>query len=504
MTESGAPMEKVAMYLRKSRAEELTDTVDETLKRHKEALTEFAQRNNLLISSIYEEVVSGESLYARPQMLKLLSNVEHGDYDAVLCMDIDRLGRGTMSDQGVILETLKASDTKIITPRKIYDLNNDIDETYSEFESFMARQELKVIKRRMQRGLKRTIEDGGYIANAPYGYKKVYADRHPTLEIVENEARIVRVMFDLYTNKGYGCQRIADTVNAMGAKPRRSDRFVRISIMKILRNPTYIGKIVWNQKTQIRKGVKGNNKTQYIYHPRDKWIIVQGLHRPIVEESLFNKTQDIITKHTHPPANTGVVENSLAGLVYCSHCGALMQRQRIRHSGEYLMCQKRGCMVSSSLPLVENAVLDALKEKLSKLPIEAKNVLTQPQDESSEIIDRIFEERRIISHQADKLHDLLEQGVYPIDTFLMRRKMLSEKLEKLDAAEKQIVSSMNRINLKMQNSAIKNVLELYDKASRQERNELLKTVIEKIVYDKKKEAKPGEFSLNIYFTPFCF
>ncbi len=110
----------VAMYLRKSRAEELTDTVDETLKRHKETLLEFAVKNKLAVSkeSIYEEVVSGESLYARPEMLRLLADVEGSKYDAVLCMDIDRLGRGAMSDQGIILETLKAADTKIITPRK--------------------------------------------------------------------------------------------------------------------------------------------------------------------------------------------------------------------------------------------------------------------------------------------------------------------------------------------------------------------------------------------------
>ncbi|HEX3039059.1 MAG TPA: recombinase family protein, partial [Caproiciproducens sp.] len=147
---------KAAMYLRKSRAEEITDTVDETLKRHRETLTEFAEKCGIDITGIYEEVVSGESLFARPQMLRLLADVENRRYDAVLCMDIDRLGRGAMSDQGVILETLKSTQTKIITPRKVYDLSNEMDETYSEFESFLARQELKTIKRRMQRGIRKT------------------------------------------------------------------------------------------------------------------------------------------------------------------------------------------------------------------------------------------------------------------------------------------------------------------------------------------------------------
>lgn len=77
-----------------------------------------------------------------------------------------------MSQQGIILETIKAADVKIITPRKVYDLNNDIDEEYTEFQAFFARRELKTINRRLQRGLEKTIKDGGYIANAPYGYEK--------------------------------------------------------------------------------------------------------------------------------------------------------------------------------------------------------------------------------------------------------------------------------------------------------------------------------------------
>ena len=185
------------MYIRKSRTEELSDSVEETLRRHREILSEFAKEQGIYVTHIYEEVVSGESLYARPQMLQLLEDMERGEFDAVLCMDIDRLGRGGMSDQGIILETFKHTDTKIITPRKIYDLNNELDEEYTEFETFMARRELKIIKRRMQRGIQKSVQEGCYLANAPYGYRNVVVDRRPTLAIEESEARYVRMMYDL-------------------------------------------------------------------------------------------------------------------------------------------------------------------------------------------------------------------------------------------------------------------------------------------------------------------
>lgn len=134
-------------------------------------------------------------------------------------MDIQRLGRGSMTDQGAILDAFKYSHTKILTPTKTYDLDDDTDETYTEFETFMGRQELKMIKKRLQRGIKATVEAGGYISNAPYGYEQTRVGKMPTLRIKEDEASFVRMMFDMYANQGMGCQRIADTISAMGARP---------------------------------------------------------------------------------------------------------------------------------------------------------------------------------------------------------------------------------------------------------------------------------------------
>ena len=84
-----------AQYLRKSRMEEGMDT-QEVLAKHRKALAEYAATHGVHIIETYYEVVSGESLYARPEMLRLLEDVEEGKYDAVLVMDLDRLSRGRM------------------------------------------------------------------------------------------------------------------------------------------------------------------------------------------------------------------------------------------------------------------------------------------------------------------------------------------------------------------------------------------------------------------------
>jgi DNA invertase Pin-like site-specific DNA recombinase len=175
------------MYLRKSRAdEELEKTLGEgeTLSKHRKALLKFAKERNYNIVEIKEEIVSGESLFFRPKMLELLKEVEEKKYDGVLVMDMQRLGRGDMQDQGIILNTFKQSNTKIITANKVYDLNNDFDEEYSEFEAFMSRKELKMITKRMQGGRVRSIEDGNYIAtNPPLGYEIKWVNRSRTLII---------------------------------------------------------------------------------------------------------------------------------------------------------------------------------------------------------------------------------------------------------------------------------------------------------------------------------
>lgn len=502
---------KTAIYLRKSRAEDSNDSVEDTLRRHKETLLEFAAKNDLIIDAIYEEVYTGDSLYSRPQMLKLLEAVENDTYEAVLCMDIDRLGRGGMREQGIILDTFKYSNTKIITPRKIYDLNDELDEEYTEFETFMARRELKTIKRRLQRGIQKTIEEGGYLANAPYGYERDFVNKLPTLRIKEEEAAFVRLMFDMYVNQGMGCQTIAYAVNDMGAKPHRSSAFGRTSVMKILKNPTYNGKIVWNQKTHIRKGARGNEKHITIYNPPEKWTIKDGTHPKIIDDDLFAKAQEIIRNRYHPPSNKGIVENPLASLVYCANCGAPMQRIRSRGAGYpyYLNCVKKGCIVSSKLEFVEDAILKALYSQFHACTVKAQAPEPKPDapDNYASILAAAESELQQLNAQRNKLHDLLEQGVYDIDTYLSRQKMLAERIADTNTALCEIrmqQSQIKQIDYHATAEQIHTVLDRYENATCQEQNQLLRSVIEKAVYNKQKGNKPNEFQLSITFRHLYF
>ena len=117
-----------AIYLRKSRADLEFENEIDTLIKHEKTLKEFAEKHNLEIGAIYREVVSGDTIASRPQMQKLLADVEQGMYEGVLVMEVERLARGDTIDQGIVAQAFKFSNTKIITPIKTYDPNNEYDE----------------------------------------------------------------------------------------------------------------------------------------------------------------------------------------------------------------------------------------------------------------------------------------------------------------------------------------------------------------------------------------
>lgn len=89
-------MEQYYIYLRKSRADRDAELhgSGETLLRHEKALMELANRQHLNITKIFREIVSGETISARPEVQKLLDEVSEGIPSGVLVMEVERLARG--------------------------------------------------------------------------------------------------------------------------------------------------------------------------------------------------------------------------------------------------------------------------------------------------------------------------------------------------------------------------------------------------------------------------
>ena len=116
-------MEQYAIYLRKSRADAEAEAhgEGETLARHQTALLALAKKLDLFVGAIYKEIVSGETIAARPMMQQLLAEVRQGLWAGVLVMEVERLARGNTMDQGYVAQSVAFRGTKIITPLKTYD-----------------------------------------------------------------------------------------------------------------------------------------------------------------------------------------------------------------------------------------------------------------------------------------------------------------------------------------------------------------------------------------------
>lgn len=202
-------LDMLIIYLRKSRKDMdyfKDESIEKTLQRHEKDLQDYIIGifgKPIPEHNIYREVASGDTIENRPVMQEVLSIIENDDKKGVVCIEIERLARGNTIDQGIIAQTFQYTSTKIITPMKIYDLDNEDDLSYFEDGLYQSRKYLKYTKRILTRGRIRSVKEGNYIGSVlPYGYDKIKIPNEKGFMLVQNEseAKVVRLMADLFLN----------------------------------------------------------------------------------------------------------------------------------------------------------------------------------------------------------------------------------------------------------------------------------------------------------------
>lgn len=203
-------LEMLIIYLRKSRKDMdyfKDESIEKTLQRHEKELQDFIISifgKPIPEHNIYREVASGDTIEDRPVIQEVLSIIENDDIKGVICIEIERLARGNTMDQGIIAQTFQYTNTKIVTPFKIYNLDNEDDLSYFEDGLYQARKYLKYTKRILNRGRVRSVKDGKYVGSVlPYGFNKIKLPNEKGYMLVENEseAKVIRLMADLFINE---------------------------------------------------------------------------------------------------------------------------------------------------------------------------------------------------------------------------------------------------------------------------------------------------------------
>lgn len=382
--------DEILMYLRKSRADDPLKSVEEIVANHEKSIDEWCERNlSGLIppENRYKEIISGgDSIAERPMFQKVLQLMESPKYKAVIVKEVSRLGRPDTMEIGRISKTFRFTETLAIAiePTRIFNLADKFERDMFEEELKRSAYYLEYSKQIMRAGIEISVKSGNFVGSIPpYGYERIniVVDKNkcPTLKIKEDEADVVRMIFNAYVNENIGTQAIAKRLNSLNIKTQKNRKWTPDSIRTVIENVHYIGKIRWNKRKE--KIVVENGEFRKT-RPKnsDECVIVEGKHEAIISEELFYAAQEKRKKAHRTPVDKEL-KNPFASLIFCT-CGRAVSRRvyndKIKKTttGPFYLCTAQGLLCDSGschASEIEDFVANVLRKKIKEFQIEAKN-----------------------------------------------------------------------------------------------------------------------------------
>jgi len=493
---------KIIMYLRKSRTDNQSESVEEVLSRHEKMLQDYCIRvfgKQIPEDCIYREVVSGETINERPMMLKLLKDIELGLVDDVIVVEPQRLSRGSFGDIDRIVNTFKYTNTKVITPTKVYDLNNKFDRKYFEQELLRGNDYLEYVKEILVRGRIRSVEDGLYIGSvAPYGYDKIKLPKKGYTLTPNKDTENVKYIFEKFL-EGMGTTNLAKHLIELGIKSHTGKQWTPAMTRNILMSEIYIGYVSYGR----REGKKTMQDGEILKSRpvNNDYLRVKGLHTPIISEDIFNKAQELLkSKASKNVRSDKTIKNPLAGLVKCKYCGSNMVRRPYdKRPVPTLICKTIGCKcVSSDLTLVEDRVIELLKKELNSYKQFLDNYEEEIKTSTNAIdkkINKIDKELELLNKDLQNALVNYNRNKITEDEYTFLRNYTREEENRLNALKSTLNSQLENAELNHKIKAIpviENCLNEYHSLSMADRNKLLSYIIDKITYEKDKGGRWNE------------
>lgn len=434
---------RYAMYLRKSRADMELEAMgqEETLARHKSMLFALAARHEIHPDqiTIYHELVSGDSIDERPEMQRLLADVYAKAYAGVLVVEVERLARGNTKDQGEVADAFQASGTNIITPSKVYDPNNEFDQEYFEFGLFMSRREYKTIKRRLESGKKASVREGNYILpQRVFGYQIIRTTKKDrTLEPIQEEAAMVRQIFDWYTKDGRSIGWIANRLTMMGIQTvKNKPEWNPNTIRDMLANPVYIGKVQWGKKRTVKEFDSGAGKLVKVVKNDGVQEVYDGKHPGIVDEGQWQLAQRITARRHTPKCKVDhEIINPYAGLIRCKLCGRNMTALTFAAGYVTRLQHPRGTvckMKALPLPDVTAALVEALEQHITDFKMRIENGGNREEMERyRQTMESMESELAKLERKRRNLFAAYEDEVYSRDEFIERKQVYNASIDRI-------------------------------------------------------------------------
>jgi hypothetical protein len=337
------------------------------------------------------------------------------------------------------------------------------------------------------------------LGRPPFGYNKIKIGKDWTLE-PNDDADTVRMIFNWYARDYKTPRQIADELNQMMIAPSRGKAWVRESVLELLKNLHYDGKVFFGRNKQTVVFENGKKVIKTIRQQPEDMIIAEGKHQAIIDHELFELAQERIAGRGYmAPKTRRALSNPFAGLLKCSKCGkAIVFNKNFNHFNCDSFCNK-SLKYWDLVPALKTALLTVhLPELEAKLNNgDGESVAIQKQ-----LIGRLEKQMADLRVQEAKQFDLLETGIYSNEVFLERNAALRDKIttcsNQLDEAKKNLPSA---IDYEKKIITLKEAIEAIDDDTipMERKNILLKSVIKKIDYSSSKgqPRHTNNFTLDI-------
>ena len=347
----------------------------------------FCEYNDYEIAGEYEDAgKSGKSIEGRAAFNRMLEDIKSGkdEVSFVLVFKLSRFGRNA-ADVLATLQTMQDFGVNLICVEDGIDSSKEAGKLMISVLSAVAEIERENIRIQTMEGRMQKAREGKWNGGfAPYGYKLVDGK----LEINEEEAEAIRIIFEQYVNTDIGANGLAKYLENHGVRKiarqnGKNPLFDAALIRRIIKNPVYCGKIAYGRrKTEKIHGTRND------YHlvEQDDYLLVDGLHEAIVSEDVWNVAQEKIERYAKKYEHVNKQKNEkvhmLSGIIRCPICGAGMYGNKsIKHRKDgtryrdffYYGCKHRNmtrghkCDYKKQIneELIDNAVSEVIKKLVS-------------------------------------------------------------------------------------------------------------------------------------------
>lgn len=382
----------------------------------------YADFNDYEIVGEYEDAgKSGKSIEGRLQFRQMMEDVKSGkdNISYVLVFKLSRFGRNA-ADVLSTLQVMQDFGVNLICVEDGIDSSKDAGKLMISVLSAVAEIERENIRVQTMEGRIQKAREGKWNGGfAPYGYQLV----NGKLEINEEEAVAVRTIYDQYVNTDIGSNGISKYLENHGIRKiqrqnGKNPLFDAHLVRLILKNPVYCGKIAYGRrKTEKVHGTRN----EYHLVEQDNFLLVDGLHEAIIPEDVWNAAQVKLVaqarKYEHVNKGKNERTHLLSGIVKCPICGAGMYGNKsIKHKKDgtkykdffYYGCKhrsmQRGHKCDYKKQIREELLDDAVAEVIVKL-VSNPNFATMMQEKINMKVDTTAIDQEIENYEKQLRQD---------------------------------------------------------------------------------------------------